>query len=257
MNPLNLLEAERHLELDVGGRICIVGQLLMVVVTVFIITQPKSLVPFQACLFPLFEPLQLGAGAHEKLHLHLLELAHTENELAGHNLVAECLTDLCDTEWNAHTARFLHIQIVHENALRCFRTQINRHGAVGRRTHFGLEHQVELAHVSPVPGAAYWVNNLLVDDNLAKLLKIIGIHRIGETLVQCVTLRLMLQHTRIGLAEHNLVETLAEAFGGLGHLLLYFILDFGNLLLDKHIGTIAFLGIAVVNQRVIECINMP
>ncbi len=74
---LYLLEAEWHLELDVGGRVGIVGQFLMVVVAVFLVTHAEGLVPFEAPFFPLLEPLELLAGAHEELHLHLLELAHS------------------------------------------------------------------------------------------------------------------------------------------------------------------------------------
>ena len=44
------------------------------------------------------KPFQLLAGAYEKLHLHLLELAHTEDELSCHDLIAEGLADLRDTE---------------------------------------------------------------------------------------------------------------------------------------------------------------
>ena len=106
--------------------------------------------PFQASLFPFLEPLHLLARTNEELHLHLLELAHTEDELTGNDLVTERLTDLGDTERYFHTASLLDIQEVNEDTLRCLRTEIDLHGAIGGRTHLGREHQVELANICPV-----------------------------------------------------------------------------------------------------------
>ena len=83
VNAFQFLEAEGELELDVGGRVGIVGQLLVIMETVLLISQSESLVPLQAGLLPLGEPLQLRAGTHEELHLHLLELPHAEDELTG------------------------------------------------------------------------------------------------------------------------------------------------------------------------------
>ena len=88
--------------------------------------------PLHTSFLPLGEPLQLRTGLHEELHLHLLKLTHAENELAGHNLVAEGLTYLGDTEGNLHTTRFLDVQVVDENTLSRLRTQVNLHRAIGR-----------------------------------------------------------------------------------------------------------------------------
>jgi hypothetical protein len=43
-------------------------------------------------------PLLVGAGLDEELHLHLLELAGAEDEVARRDLVAERLADLPDPE---------------------------------------------------------------------------------------------------------------------------------------------------------------
>ena len=98
MDPLDLLEAEREFELDIGGRIGIMGQFVVIVEPVMFVAEPKRTVPFHAGLAPMVEPFELLARAHEKLHLHLFELAHAENELPGNDLVAESLADLRDTE---------------------------------------------------------------------------------------------------------------------------------------------------------------
>lgn len=59
--------------------------------------------------------------------------------------------------------------------------------------------------------------------------------------MQGVALGLMFQHAGVGAAKLCLVESLAEAFGRLGHFLVYLIVVFGNLVFYQHIGTIAFL----------------
>ena len=47
---------------------------------------------------PVVEPLKVGARLAEELELHLLELAHAEDEVARRDLVAEGLADLADAE---------------------------------------------------------------------------------------------------------------------------------------------------------------
>ncbi len=46
----------------------------------------------------MLEPSPGLGGGHEELHLHLLELARAEDEVAGGDLVAEALADLGDAE---------------------------------------------------------------------------------------------------------------------------------------------------------------
>ena len=128
---LHLLEAERHVELDVGSGVGVVSQLLVVVEAVVLGAEAQSLVPLHAQLLPLLEVLELGARLYEELHLHLLELAHTEDELACYDLVAERLADLCDAERNLHTACLLHVKVVDEDALCCLRAEVYLVRAVG------------------------------------------------------------------------------------------------------------------------------
>ena len=150
VDTLNLLEAKRHKELDVGSGVGVVSQFLMVVVAILLIAEAKSLVPFQAGLLPFLEPFKLIAWTHEELHFHLLELTHTEDELTRNDFVTESLANLCDTKRNAHTSCFLNVKEVHEDALSRFRTQIDAHRTVGSASHLCREHQVELTHLSPV-----------------------------------------------------------------------------------------------------------
>ena len=78
--------------------------------------------PLHPDLLPLPEPFEFSARLDEELHFHLLELPHPEDELTGDNLIAESLSDLSDTERKLHSARLLHIEVVHEYSLSCFRS---------------------------------------------------------------------------------------------------------------------------------------
>ena len=172
VDAFHLLEAEGHVELDVGGGVGIVGQLVVVVEAVVLCAEAQVLMPLHAGLLPLGEPLELGAGLDEELHLHLLELAHAEDELAGHNLVAEGLTYLCDAEGQLHAAGLLHVEVVDEDALSRLGTQVDGGGAVGRAAHLGLEHEVELAHLGPVACAADGAYDSLVEDDLLQAFEV-------------------------------------------------------------------------------------
>ncbi len=65
-----------------------------------------------------------------------------------------------------------------------------------------------------------------------------------------------LGHTGIGLAKHGLVKRLAETLGGFLYLLVDFLVIFGELVLDEDIGAVTLLGVAVVNQGVVESVDM-
>ena len=98
MDSFQLLETEGEVELDIGGSISVMGQFLMIMEPVILRTHTEVHVPFHTIFLPLAEPLHLGSRFAEELHLHLLEFAHAEDELTGDNLIAEGLSDLCDTE---------------------------------------------------------------------------------------------------------------------------------------------------------------
>ena len=128
------------------------GQFFVNVETVIFFAEAEQLMPAHPGGFPFFEPFQFGAGTHEELHFHLLELAHAENELPGYDFVPERLTDLCYSERNFHASSFLNVQEIHEDALCRFGTQVDFTGTFGSGTHFGGKHQVELAYFRPVAG---------------------------------------------------------------------------------------------------------
>ena len=74
--------------------------------------------------------------------------------------------------------------------------------------------------------------------------------------MQVVELLLVLQHARICLAELSLIEGIAELFLCLLYLFGNLVLIFRHLLLDEHVSAISLLGIPVVNEWVVECVNV-
>ena len=146
--------------------------------------------PLHSLLLPGLEPVKFSSRLDEELHLHLLELPHSEDELTCHNLISESLSDLCNAERNLHAAGLLNIQIIHENALRSLRTQIDGIRAVRSAAHRGAEHKVELADFRPIAGAADRAYDTAVDDNLAVLREIIvllGLHvAVVDLVIACL-----------------------------------------------------------------------
>ena len=252
----HLFEAEGHVELDVGGGVGVVRQLFVVVEAIVFVAEAKGEMPVEARLLPFLEPVELRAGLYEKLHLHLFELAHAEDKLAGHDFVAEGLTDLCDAEGQAHAAGLLHVEVVHEDALRRFGTQVNGGGAVGRRAHFCFKHEVELAHVGPVARTGDGAHDFLVENDLLELFEVHVVHRLRVTLVQGVALGLVFEHAAVGGAKLRLVERLAEAFACLGYFFFNLLLVLADLILDEHVGAVALLRVAVVDEGVVEGIHV-
>ena len=74
--------------------------------------------------------------------------------------------------------------------------------------------------------------------------------------MKLVVLVLMLQHTRIGGTEFGFIKAVAEFLCSLGNLLIYLFFVLAELIFYQHIGSITFLWVTIVNQRVIEGINV-
>src|SRR3569832_909937 len=79
----------------------------------------------------------------EELHLHLLELARAEGEVARRDLVAKALARLGDPEGDLHPAAVHDVLEVDEHALCRFGTQERRPFFSRERPDGRLEHQVE------------------------------------------------------------------------------------------------------------------
>ena len=256
MDTFHFLETERHFEFDIGSSICIVGQFFVIVVAIFFVTQSHRLMPFQTGSLPLLEPFHLFARTNEELHFHLFELAHTENELTGNDLVTESLTDLGDTERYFHAAGLLYVQEVDENTLCRFRAQIYFHGTIGSRSHLRREHQVKLADIGPVAGSGDRADDFAIQDQLAQVFEIRIVHVFRVAFVDLVPLSLVFKHTSVRRTELSFVKSFAELLCSLGHFLIHLLLYLCQVIFDQNIGTISFLGIFVIDQGIIEGIDM-
>ncbi len=105
-----------------------------------------ALVPGPALRQPLLEGGARGvARPDEVLHLHLLELAHPEDEVAGADLVPERLPDLGDPERDLLARALLDVLEVDVRALGGLGPEVDDRRVVLDRSHPGLEHQVEAA----------------------------------------------------------------------------------------------------------------
>ena len=220
--------------------------------TVILLSHSEVHVPLHTVLLPLPEPLHLGSGPYEELHLHLLELPHTEDELTCNHLVAEGLSYLGYTERNLHSAGLLDIDIVHEYTLGSLRTQIYGAGVVSGRAELGGEHKVELPYIGPVFGSAQRADDAAVQDNLLVLGEVVCLLRSDVAVVHLLVMGLLAEDIRVGLAELSLIEGLAELAASLLNLLVDFLLNLAQIILDEDIGTISLLGVFVIDERVVE-----
>src|SRR4029453_18641990 len=111
--------------------------------------------PLPALLYPRLVPLLVGPGLDEVLHLHLLELAGAEDEVARRDLVTERLADLRDTERRLFPRRGLDVLEVGEDALRGLRAQVVDRTLVIHRAQVGADQPVEHSRIGePALGSA-------------------------------------------------------------------------------------------------------
>ncbi len=115
-------------------------------------TQAELHVPVQACPTPVLVPAVALVRRDEELHLHLLELARAEDEVAGRDLVAKRLADLRDAERRLLAGELQHVLEVHEDALGGLRAQVHRRAGLLHGPHRRLEHEVEVARLGEVAG---------------------------------------------------------------------------------------------------------
>ena len=128
--------------------------------------------------------------------------------------------------------------------------------ALGMQMCIRDRHKVELTNVGPVSCSAYGAHNSLVKYYLLQFVEVNIVHGFLVTGVQSIALLFVLNDTLTGGAEFLFVKRVSETFAGFSHFLGYFLVVFCYLVLNEHIGTVTFLGIAVVDERVIECVYM-
>src|SRR5215212_4356759 len=164
---------EREVVLDVhaAGRVVrplVVGLLALAEV---LLIHTEVQVPVEALVDPVLVPLLIRAGLDEELHLHLLELARAEDEVARCDLVPKRLPDLGDPERHLHAARLQHVFEVDEDPLRRLGPQVSYVLGALDGPCVGLEHQIEGSDRGEIPPAVNGVFDLLIGlDDLGELL---------------------------------------------------------------------------------------
>src|SRR5204863_2501744 len=117
---LQLRPADRIQVLDIARALGVVRALLRAVLPYSqpAAPHPVAQVPGKPLVDPVAVPALRVGRWDEELHLHLLELAHAEEEVAGGDLVAEGLPDLRDAEGRPPPGQLQHVLEVDEDALR-------------------------------------------------------------------------------------------------------------------------------------------
>ncbi len=149
---------EPELVLDVDGPLGVVRQLLLggvVVESQVLRIDAQVDVPVETLIDPVLVPLFVLARLDEELHLHLLEFAGAEDEVARCDLVAEALADLRDAERRLLARGGHHVLEVHEDALRGLRTEVMQTlFVVDGGAEEGLHQPAERLGLGPVAGLA-------------------------------------------------------------------------------------------------------
>ena len=181
-NAPELAPAEREEELEVRRCLGVEAQLLGIVVAQaeVLVLQADGEQPVVAERAPVVEPLKVGARLAEELELHLLELAHAEDEVARRDLVAEGLADLADAERELFARGALDVIEVDEDALRGLGTEVDGVLCVLGHALERLEHEVELTDIGEVVLAAGGAGDVVLFDKVLHLLLGEGVDGLGK-----------------------------------------------------------------------------
>ena len=212
-----LAPAEREQILKVGRCLGVEAKLvrIMVAQSEIVARHAEIIEELLAVILPVFEPFEVGAGFAEKLQLHLLKLADTEDKVAGRDLVAERLADLTDAEGELLARGARNVLEVDEDPLRRLGAEIQLGGGILSDTLIGLEHQIELADVGEVLRTAGRACDPVVRDVLGHFL-VCPAGRIDVEMVLCRVIldQLIGAMTRFArLAAHQRVGKAADVTG--------------------------------------------
>src|SRR4029453_14927448 len=145
-HTFDFLAAEREIVFDVVSAFGIKRALLIRYVKEVQVCARYAdvLIKLQALFFPVLEQLHSLLRSAKIFQLHLLELAGSECEIAGIDLIPESLPDLRDAEWQLLAGHFENVLELNEDRLCGFRPQICDRAFFGSRANMRLEHQIEL-----------------------------------------------------------------------------------------------------------------
>src|SRR5947209_10919210 len=142
MNTFYFFETHWKFIFYITSIISIKCRLCMRMKAIFFFGNTKAEMPLLPGFAPVFKPFFLSTRFTEKLHFHLFKLTHTEDKLAGYDLVAERLANLGDTKRYLHACRLLHVEEVNKYTLGCFGAQVNCIRLFGYGAELCREHQV-------------------------------------------------------------------------------------------------------------------
>ena len=181
-NAPELAPAEREEELEVRRCLGVEAQLLGIVVAQaeVLVLQADGEQPVVAERAPVVEPLKVGARLAEEFELHLLELAHAEDEVARRDLVAEGLADLADAERELFARGALDVIEVDEDALRGLGAEVDGVLCVLGHALERLEHEVKLTDIGEVVLAAGGAGDVVLFDKVLHLLLGEGVDGLGK-----------------------------------------------------------------------------
>ena len=90
-------------------------------------------------------PILVSSRFAEVLHLHLLEFASSEGEVAGRDLVAERFALLGYAEWDTDTAAINHVVKIDEHRLRGLWAEVDNVVISFNGPDMRAKHEVEVA----------------------------------------------------------------------------------------------------------------
>ena len=90
--------------------------------------QTQIHVPIPTLIKPVIVPFFICSRLNKEFHFHLLELTGTEYEITRGDFIAETFTRLPNAKWWLLASGRHDIEVIHENTLGGFRSQI-MHGA--------------------------------------------------------------------------------------------------------------------------------
>ena len=204
VNAFQFLESKWEFKLNVHSRIGVVRQVVVVFETQFFGRGDRS-VPGHTALFPGIVPIHFGARTHKELHFHLLEFAHSENELTRHDLIPESFPDLRYAKRNFLACGFLHILEIHKYALCGFRAQV-QFAVISCVRHLCRKHQVELAYLGPIARAGIWFSNIQFFNQGLEIGHVVCFQGIGQTSFCVLCLLRVFKHPWICFTEHFFIE---------------------------------------------------
>ena len=127
------------------------------------------------------------------MDLDVVEVGDREDEVGGKDLVRERVRDLWDGERNVDRWCVVEVEIVEKNRVRGLGREVKVDGRLGSGRDLGSEDEVEVGELGGVVGRGDRGKDLLVEDYVGKVLKIVVVEGFGKRLVERVGVGVMVE----------------------------------------------------------------